>query len=355
MGLPLYRTLYMLNRRTLLLIPLAALPVASLTGCGSDDSASNTPVPTGGGASPKAVDNKPFKVGLITNGSLTDSGWNSLAGNGLENIKSEFGAETSHQSAKPEAAEEALRAFARDGFRLVFAHGSEFGDAAKAVAAENPETVFVVSSGEVKGANLASLRFDLGEASYLAGMLAAGFSKTGKAGQIGGMPFPPVKAAFELFEKGAQAVNPKFKTTISYLNSWDDAGAAKERALAMIRNGADIIFQNCDAAAEGIFQAAEEMKDKHVMVVGSNANQNDLKDFIIGSAVLDVAKTFVSVARDVEEGKFKGDIYLEDLKSGNVAMVPNPVIGSHVPDKLRERMKQTEADIISGKLKLIKK
>lgn len=340
----------MLNRRSLLLIPLAALPAASLTGCGGgDDSAS-------GSGSPSAGDNKPFKVGLITNGSLTDSGWNSLAGQGLQDIKSEFGAETSHQSAAPEAGEEALRAFARDSFRLVFAHGSEFGDAAKNVAAENPDTIFVVSSGEVKGPNLASLRFDLGEAAYLAGMFAASFSKTGKAGQIGGQDFPPVKAAFELFEKGAQAVNPKFKTTITYLNSWSDAGAAKERALAMIRNGADIIFQNCDAAAEGIFQAAEESSAKGVKVVGSNANQNDLKpNFIIASAVLDVAKTFMSVARDVKEGKFKGDIYLEDLKSGNVAMVPNPVVAHLLPDDLREKMQKAEADIISGKLKLIKK
>jgi basic membrane lipoprotein Med (substrate-binding protein (PBP1-ABC) superfamily) len=341
----------MLNRRSLLLIPLAAVPAVVLTGCGGgDDSASNS------GASPNSEDGKRFKVGLITNGSLTDSGWNSLAGQGLQDIKNEFGAETGHQSTAPEAGEEALRAFARDSFRLVFAHGSEFGDAAKNVAAENPNTIFVVSSGEVKGPNLASLRFDLGEAAYLAGMFAASFSKTGKAGQIGGQDFPPVKAAFELFEKGAQAVNPKFKTTITYLNSWSDAGAAKERALAMIRNGADIIFQNCDAAAEGIFQAAEEMRAKGVKVVGSNANQNDLKpNFIIASAVLDVAKTFMSVARDVREGKFKGDIYLEDLKSGNVAMVPNPVVAHFVPDDLRAKMQKAEADIISGKLKLIKK
>ncbi len=348
----------MLNRRSLLLIPIAALPVASLTGCGGGDTAPSSTAPTSGGASspPNSGSDKPFKVGLITNGSLTDSGWNSLAGNGLDSIKSELGAETSHQSAAPEAGEEALRAFARDGFRLVFAHGSEFGDAAKNVAAENPDTIFVVSSGEVKDANLASLRFDLGEAAYLAGMFAASFSKTGKAGQIGGQDFPPVKAAFELFEKGAQAVNPQFKTTITYLNSWSDAGAAKERALAMIRNGADIIFQNCDAAAEGIFQAAEEQKAKGVKIVGSNANQNDLKpELIIASAVLDVAKTFMSVATDVKEGKFKGDIYLEDLKSGNVALVPNPAFADKAPADVRDKIKAAEADITSGKLKLLKK
>ena len=43
---------------------------------------------------------------------------------------------------------------------------------------------------EVQAPNVASLKFDLGEASYLAGMAAAGLSKSGKAGQIGGQPFP---------------------------------------------------------------------------------------------------------------------------------------------------------------------
>jgi basic membrane protein A and related proteins len=347
----------MLNRRTLLLIPLA-MPAASLVGCGGGDSTASPTAPTGGGTSPppSSGTDKPFKVALIAPGSFTDSGWNSLAVQGLENIKNELGAEISKQSADKSSAQEALRAYARDGYSLIFAHGSEFGEAAKAVAEESPDTVIVISSGEVKGSNLASLRFDLGEAAYLAGMFAAGFSKTGKAGQIGGEDFAPVKAAFELFEKGAQSVNPKFKTTITYLNSWSDAGAAKERALAMIRNGADIIFQNCDAAAEGIFQAAEEMKAKGVKIVGSNANQNDLKpDLIIASAVLDVAKAFMSVARDVKEGKFKGDIYLEDLKSGNVVMVPNPAFADKAPEDVRKKIQQVEADITSGKLKLLKK
>jgi basic membrane lipoprotein Med (substrate-binding protein (PBP1-ABC) superfamily) len=57
----------------------------------------------------------------------------------------------------------------------------------------------------------------------------------------------------------------------------------------------------------------------------------------------------------VKEGKFNGDIYLEDLKSGNVAMVPNPAFADKAPADVREKIKQVEADIVGGKLKLIKK
>jgi basic membrane protein A len=335
-----------LLRRSLLLLGAATLPVA---GCGGESAPAGS---TGGSSAPAS--GTPWKVGLITNGSLTDSGWNSLAGKGLDQIRAEFGAETGHQSTGAAEAEEALRGFARDGFQLIYAHGNEFGDAALRVALEYPQTRFVVSSGEVEADNVASLRFDLGEASYLAGMVAAGLSRSGKAGQIGGEAFPPVKQAFDLFERGGRAVNPAFTATTTYLGNWSDANAAKEKALGMIRAGADVLFQNADAAGEGVFLAAEE--SKNVYVIGSNANQNDLKPKIIAaSAVLDVAKTFMTVARDVREDKFKGGVYREDLRSGNVYLAINPEFEERIPTRVREQVKQAEQDILSGKLQLLPK
>lgn len=337
--------------------PLAFILFA-LAGCGGPEQSApppNTAAPsTAAQNSPPPAATKPLKVGLITNGSLTDSGWNALAGKGVEEIKTQLGAKTGHQSADKPAAEEALRGFATDGYNLIFAHGAEFGDAAKRVAADFPDSTFVVSSGEVQGPNVASLRFDLGEASFLAGMAAAGVSKSGKAGQIGGEDFPPVKQAFELFERGGKAVNPKFSAPITYLGNWSDANAAKEKALAMIRSGADVLFQNADAAGEGVFRAAEESKG--VLVVGSNANQNDLKpELIVASAVLDVPKTFLSVARDVQGGTFKGRVYREDLASGNVDLVINPKLEDRIPTDVQKRIAQARLQIKMGKLKLVTK
>jgi len=346
-----------MNRRTFLALPLIAL----LTGCQpppppAAEPTTNTPgsnVPTQGGP---GAGGETLRVALVTNGSLTDSGWNSLAGKALDQMKSELAAETSHQSADAAGAEEALRGFARDGYKVIFAHGNEFGDAAKRVAADYADSTFIVSSGEVEGPNVASLRFDLGEASYLAGMLAAGLSKSKKAGQIGGESFPPVKQAFDLFEKGGRAVDPKFTTNITYLGSWQDAPTAKEKALGMIRGGADVLFQNADAAGEGVFQAAEESKAKGVLVIGSNANQNDLKpEIIAASAVIDVPKTFMTVVKDVQAGSFKGGVYREDLKSGNIYLAINPAFESKVPEALRAKIRQAEEDIKSGKLKLVDK
>ena len=118
--------------------------------------------------------------------------------------------------------------------------------------------MFITTSGNTVRPNVAPLRFMLEEATYLEGMLAASMSKTGKAGVVGGMEIPSVKSTIIAFEAGAKAVSPDFQVVTAYVGNWDDVGAAKEAALALIQQGADFLFHNADAAGLGVFQAAQE-------------------------------------------------------------------------------------------------
>ena len=97
-------------------------------------------------------------------------------------------------------------------------------------------------------------RFLLEEATYLEGMLAALLSKSGKAGAVGGMEIPSVKSTILAFAAGARAVRPDFNVVTSYVGNWEDVGAAKEAALALVQQGADFLFHNADAAGLGVFQ-----------------------------------------------------------------------------------------------------
>ena len=89
-------------------------------------------------------------------------------------------------------------------------------------------------------------------------MVAGGMTKSNVIGFVGGIELPPIKAAYEAWVGGAQAVNPKVEARQTYLNSFDDAAAGREAALALIRVGADMLHHNADAAALGVFQAAKE-------------------------------------------------------------------------------------------------
>jgi basic membrane lipoprotein Med (substrate-binding protein (PBP1-ABC) superfamily) len=289
-----------------------------------------------------------LRVGLLVSGSVDDGGWNQLAKQGLDRIASELGAQTSYQlAAKPDMVQ-GFKSYARSGYHLVIGHGGEYGSAVTEIAPQFPDTRFVISSGDVKGPNYTSIKFELAQAAYLAGILAASVSRTGKAGQIGGEKFAPVAQAFRAFEQGGKSYRPGFKVTTDYVGDWQNAGKAKEQALAMIRRGADVLFQNADAAGAGVFQAARENSD--VRVIGSNADQAQLApEVVIASAVLGVPKAFVEVARDVRDRHLKSDFYVENLR-GSVDVTLNPRLASRIPAKARQAMEKARQDILAGRL-----
>ena len=291
-----------------------------------------------------------FRVALVTPGSIADAAWNSGAYAGLMMIKDSLGAEVSHVEARtPGEQEEQLRTYASQGYPIVFGHGFEFQDAAERVARQFPQTVFVITSGQRVAGNVVPLIFRLSEATYLAGMVAGSLTKTDRIGYVGGMELPPVKLAYDAWEAGARAVNPRVDSRETYLNTFDDAVAGREAALAMIQLGVDMLHHNADAAGLGLFQAAKERPG--VYVFGANADQSALApDRVVGSAVIDLPRAFLLVAREVQEGRFTPRVESFGLESGVIKWVTNPALDSMVPTALRERIRATADSIVAGTL-----
>ncbi len=279
-----------------------------------------------GGEGAKVQDSQRFRVALLTPGPISDQSWNASAYRGLEYIRDSVGAEIRHvQTRTPAEFAENFRQYGAGGYTLVFGHGFEFQDAAKQVGPEFPQTYFVTTGGTGTGPNIAAMSFAFDEPSYLAGMAAAATSKSKVLATIGGTELPPVKASFEAFRAGARSVDPSVTVLGAFIGNWEDAGAGKEQALAMIARKADVIFQNADAAGLGIFQAAREHPG--VWVVGSNADQNGIAPAsTLGSVVIDVPRAFLLIARDVKAGTFQPRVVRFDTKSAVVKWVPNPAI-----------------------------
>jgi basic membrane protein A len=292
-----------------------------------------------------------FRVGLITPGSITDAAWNSGAFKGLEMVRDSLGAKVSHvEAGTPAAQEEALRSYASQGYTLVFAHGYEFQQAAERVSGEYQTTVFIVTSGSRAAANVAPIIFRLEEASYLAGLASGALTRSNVIGFIGGVELPPVKAAYEGWVNGARAMNPKVKARVTYLNNWDDVAAGREAALALIRAGVDVFHHNADAAALGLFQAAKETPG--IVVVGANADQSALApDRVVGSAVIDLPRAFLLVAREVQAGTFTVRVIADGLASGVVRYEPNPAFRGPLPAGLENRIAAAADSIRAGTLR----
>lgn len=303
---------------------------------------------TGGchGAGGAAADS--FCVALLTPGPISDQSWNGGAYQGLMAIRDSLGAHVSHiQTKTPADFEENFREYGARGFHMVIGHGFEFQDAARRVAPQFPRTTYVTTSGNSAGSNVAGISFSFSDASYLAGVLAGHMTRSSTVGVIGGTELPPVKASFEAFTRGVKRVRPRASVLTAFVGNWDDVSAGKELALAQIARGADVIFQNADAAGLGVFQAAREKSG--VYVIGSNADQNSVAPQVtLGSVVIDLPRAFLTVAREVKAGSFQPRVVVFDAKSDIVRLVLNPALRSTISARALRQIDSVSALIHAG-------
>jgi basic membrane protein A and related proteins len=297
-----------------------------------------------------------FRVALITPGSVADAAWNSGAFAGLNLIRDSLHVQVSHVEARtPGEQEEALRAYAVQGYTLVFGHGFEFQGPSERIGAQFPKTVFVVTSGErvsTQG-NVVPMVFGIEEGTYLAGMVAGGLTRSNRIGFIGGIELPPIKRGYAGWVNGARAVNPKVDSRVAYLNTFDDVAAGREAALAMIRVGVDMFHHNADQAALGLFQAVKESPG--VYAFGANADQSGLApERVLGSVVIDLPKAFLAIAREVKEGRFTPKVEAFGLAGGVLRYEANPTLAAMVPSALAARVRAATDSIVAGTLKVLK-
>ena len=325
-----------------------AVAVVGLLACDTGATSKDTSAQSDSGHAGKV-----FRVALLTPGPISDRSWNGGAYDGLMAVRDSMGAQVSHvQTKTPAEFEENFRQYGAQGYDLVIGHGFEFQDAAIRVAPEFPKTLYVTTSGNSVRPNVAGIQFAFEEASYLAGILAAGMTKSKAIGAIGGTELPPVKRSFEAYRAGAKSVNPRIGVVISYVGNWDDISAGKEQALAQIGRRTDVIFQNADAAGLGVFQAARESRSAYV--IGANADQNAVApEVTLGSVVIDLRHAFLLVAREVKEQTFTPRAVSLGVRENVVRLVINPTLAARIPEATRAAIDSVQKRLFAGSLRLV--
>ena len=341
------------RRRVLTLVPALLIGLLG-SGCAQKEEVATTggsPAPVASAGAKGAPVSGTFKVGLVTPGSISDKGWSQSAYDGLKKIKANLNAETGQpvENDSATAFEGIFRNFAQQGDQLIFAQGSEYDDAAKKVAADTPGTVISVNGGRAIAPNLMPIEFDADQATYLAGMLAAGMSKTGVIGVIGPVEIPIIKQSFDAFEKGAKALKPSITVKRAFIGS-EDIGKGKQLAESFLDSGVDVILHNANAAGQGVAQAV--MEKDGALFLGANSDQSDLATpKNLGSFILDTSAAMQAVAHDVKSGENLGKPYRGGLKDKAVDLVYNAKFAGTIPADLKAKIEAARADLISGKLK----
>jgi basic membrane lipoprotein Med (substrate-binding protein (PBP1-ABC) superfamily) len=142
-------------------------------------------------------------------------------------------------------------------------------------------------------------------------------------------------------------VDPSVRVVTSYIGNWDDVSAGKEQALAQLSQGADVIFQNADAAGLGVFQAARE---RGALVIGSNSNQNSVApDVTLGSVVIDLPRAFLQIAKEVKAKTFQPRVVELGEQAHVVTLVLNPALLGRIPVAARARIDSLQSLMLAGR------
>ena len=290
-----------------------------------------------------AAGGEELKIAMVLPGPISDNDWNAVGYNGLKTAAEELGLEFAYAENVPDAdAERVLRDFAARGYGLIFAHSFSFGDAALAVAADFPETIFMAGTAQELAPNLGTYSNPDYQGAYLAGMLAAGVSQSGMIGWVGGNPAPNMLANLHAYEAGAKELNPDVTVLHTFIGTWFDPPKAKEAALAHVEQGADVL----SAQGVGVIDAAVEA---NVWALGAMTDQNAAgPEVVLTSVTWNLAPLVKTVAQSVMDGTWKSENISLGVKEGAVQLADFHGLDAHIPAEVMEAIEAKRAAIEAG-------
>ena len=247
---------------------------------------------TGYGTTPPASDAPKLKIGLVTDvGGVNDKSFNQSAWEGVQKAAAEYGFEAKFiESKQPTDYEKNIDQFATEGYDAIITVGFLMGDATAAKAKQYPDIKFAIidnayfpTAGSPSCddtakdcyadgglSNVTSLMFQEDEVGYLAGVVAAGMSKSGTVCSVSGMEIPPVVRFVTGYQSGAKWMKADTKALNVYIPSFTDPAKGKETGNSMIGQGCDVVFGVGGNTGNGGLLAA---KEKGLMAIGVDVDQ----------------------------------------------------------------------------------
>ena len=298
-------------------------------------------------------------------GGLGDKSFNDGSYAGLEKAAAEFGLESKVVESKQQTDYVPnLTGLAEDGAKIVFAVGFLMADAMLETAKVNQNSYFAGIDIYVDPANAPKnalgILFKEQESGYLAGIVAglltkkhAGISDKlndkNVVGAVLGMDIPPVERFQAGFYAGVKAVNPDCKVISVTSGSFNDQAKGKEATLALIEQGADVVFQIAGLTGLGVINAA---KEKNIFAIGVDVDQNYLApDTVLTSAVKGVTQAAFLTVKSVVDGTFKGgDSMVFGINEDATGVSPYHSLESLIPQEVKDAVNKAIEDIKAGKI-----
>ena len=289
--------------------------------------------PAGESAAPAAASG-PFRIAIVMPSSTSDLAWSQAMYDALKNVQSEMGGEGSLEIAYSEGmfqvtdAAAAIRDYAADGYNLVIAHGTQFGNSMFEVATDFPETSFAwgtaVDTGTDKGLkNVFAYEAAADEGGYVNGVIAALLSESNTIGVVGPVEAGDAKLYIDGFKKGVLDTKPDAVVNVSFTGSFGDTALAAEAANVHIQAGADVLT----GSAQQVVGAVGVAKENGVKWLGTQSDQTSLgPDVVVASQVYAWSGVIKDMIAKIRAGELGGTAYNLTLDNGGLVISYNSAL-----------------------------
>jgi basic membrane protein A len=308
------------------------------------------------GLSPSATAAQPMTVGFIYVGPKTDYGYNQAHAQGAAAVAKMPGVKIREEEMVPEtvAVQKTMESMINlDGATLVFPTSFGYFDPHILKEAQKNKSVTFLHCGGlyVPGKhpeNVGSYFGYIDEAEYVAGIVAALTSKTGKLGFIAAKPIPQVLRNINSYTLGARSANPKVTTTVIFTGDWSMPVKEAEAANSLIDQGVDVLTAHVDSP-KVIVELAER---RGAFVTGYHANQAALapKGYLTG-AEWNWGKVYTDYIKDIQTGKTYPHLLRGGLKEGFVSVSP---YGKAVSAATKKKADDAKAKFMAGTMVIYK-
>lgn len=322
------------------------------------------------GSSPAAV--AAYKACMVTDlGGIDDKSFNASAWAGLQAAKAEVpSVDPKYVASSSEADyEPGLRGFVSQGCNFILAVGGLMGEVTTKVATDSPKSQFGIVDSSSGSPNVYPMQFATHQAAFLAGYLAAGYSKSGKVATYGGMKIPPVTIFMDGFADGVAQYNKakgkdvkvlgwdKAAQNGSFADSFIDQSKGKSIADTLVGQGADVIMPVAGGTGLGTAQVAKDSNGKLAVIWVDQDGCTSAAQYCEVFLSTVVKNIEDAVKQAVVKGA-KGEAlaaspgYLGTLENDGVSLAPFNQFESKVDPALKAELDKLKADIIAGTVKV---
>ncbi|QEO10702.1 BMP family ABC transporter substrate-binding protein [Protaetiibacter larvae] len=302
-------------------------------------------------------------------GGFHDGSFNEAAYQGLLQAESDLG--VTIKGVESKAAEEYvpnIEGLISEGCDIIVSVGFNLATATRDLAKENPEQHFALVDSALSNDdfsplsldNVKPLLFDTGQASFLAGYLAAGVSKTGTVATYGGNPYPSVTIFMEGYAQGVDAYNAAHGTSVKVLggdvfaNTFEEPTAGQTLTEGFIAQGADVIFPVAGLTGQGSGIAA--LAHDGVLVIGVDADwfvnplHAEYKSLLLTSVLKGLQISSFEAIKAAFEGSFDATPYIGTLENDGVGLADFHDQADAVSAELQGELDALRDQIVSGEL-----